>query len=415
MATKVYARRLWVLTLYSLFAFLQGWLWGVPGPMSDSFAAVYGIDGTVVQFLLNWGPIGYIVACVPFAYWLDRPGGLRGSTIASMWLVTLGAALRCILFDASPASVVLQHASAVSVALAGPVAMAGVSILAERWFPPGERGLATAIASEANILGNVASFLVGPTLVAASDDVTGMRRNSYLSLGCACVLQVAMLAYFPSAPPLPPSRSAHASVASSTHFTLGTLRRTLGRLVANSNFVVLCAAYGLANGMSSGWSSTLNINLSVLGYDQSTAGWIGCAGVLAGNAAGLLAGRCADRRAGRKAILVWCTALAGAAAVWFALIVQGALPGVEGTPGLVQVFLSATLIQLFINATVPIFFELSMEATFPLSEGTVLMTMTTINNIGGMIVLFIPIQTAAGPFNWTFAGEGGGVGGCLRA
>lgn len=182
-----------------------------------------------------------------------------------MGLVLLGAVLRCFLFDASPASQYLQHASFIANALAGPLAMAGVSLLAERWFPPGERGVATALAAESNVMGNVFSFLLGPAIVTDADPISGMRRYAYLCLGLCLVTQVAMLACFPSAPPLPPSRSAHASAAASQAFTLRTLFRTLKSLSSNSNFLVLCASYGLVNGMSSGWASTLNLNLSAIG------------------------------------------------------------------------------------------------------------------------------------------------------
>ena len=48
-ATRVYARRWWVLGVYSCFALLQGFLWGIPGPISDSYMQVYGMDGVLVQ------------------------------------------------------------------------------------------------------------------------------------------------------------------------------------------------------------------------------------------------------------------------------------------------------------------------------------------------------------------------------
>ena len=36
--------------------------------------------------LLNWGPIWYLVAAVPFMLWLDR-SGIRGATLAGIGLV----------------------------------------------------------------------------------------------------------------------------------------------------------------------------------------------------------------------------------------------------------------------------------------------------------------------------------------
>jgi len=118
--------------------------------------------------------------------------------------------------------------------------------------------------------------------------------------------------------------------------------------------------------------------------------------------AGLVVGRISDKYRGHKRILVVCTLGCGLAAVWFALLVQGSLPGSSGSAGFAQIFASALLIQMLVNACVPVFFELAMEATHGLAEGTTLMLMTTLNNAGGMILLSVPLQGNAVIFNWLF-------------
>lgn len=147
--TKVYRRRWFIVGTYAFFSMLQGWLWGLAGALPSGYQTVYGVDGTTVQLMLNWGPIFYLAAMFPFSFWLDSPGGLRWATITSMGLVTAGAALRCILFDTSTASIALLHVSFILNDIAGPISMGATSLLAERWFPAGERGVATAIASMA--------------------------------------------------------------------------------------------------------------------------------------------------------------------------------------------------------------------------------------------------------------------------
>jgi hypothetical protein len=47
----VYTRRWWILFVYSMFAMTQGWQWGIPGPLSDTFSALYNIDGNTVQLV----------------------------------------------------------------------------------------------------------------------------------------------------------------------------------------------------------------------------------------------------------------------------------------------------------------------------------------------------------------------------
>lgn len=243
---------------------------GIPGPIADTVQDVFNIDGNTVQLLLNWGPIAFLPFMLPFGYWLDRPGGLRWATVFSMALVTAGAAIRCFVFSPSPASVGLLHVSYILNDIAGPVSMGAVSVLAERFFPVSQRATATALAAEANILGGAASFVIGPLMVGSSGaNVAGLKAYMYVCCGICVVTLVAMIAYFPSAPPLPPSRTAHDAAGESAHFNWATFVRALRSMVTNRDFVVLALAYGLGGGMSSGWSSTLDLNLSALGYDQS--------------------------------------------------------------------------------------------------------------------------------------------------
>ena len=402
--TRVYARRWYIVGTYAVFSCLQGWLWGLAGSVGTTYQQVYGVDGTTVQLMLNWGPIFYLAAMLPFALWLDSPGGLRWSTVCSMALVTAGAALRCILFDASTASVVLLHISYILNDIAGPISMGATSLIAERWFPAGERGLATGLASMANYAGNVLSFWVGPAMVSTGDPVKGMRAYMYLGLALCVANLGAMLAYFPSAPPSPPSISAAHGRERGRRFNLTAFRAALWACVTNRDFVVLCGAYGLSGGMSSGWASTLSLNLGTIGVDESQAGLIGVVGTLLGCAGGVVVGGLVDRVRRHKALLVASNSVAALTAAWFALVVQRAMPGASGAPGLAQIFVSAALTQLLLSGSVPLFFELAMEVTYPLPEGTVLMIMTGVFNFGGLLILFVPIQSSTALFNWLFAG-----------
>ena len=210
-ATHVYFARWIVLTSYSLFAFLQGWLWAIPGPLSASYSLLYGIDSTTVQLLLNWGPIAFLICAAPYSYWMDRPSGMRGAIISSVVLVTAGAALRCIASNSSNTSLVLLHISYFSNAAAGPASMAAVSKIVETWFPLHERATATALAAEANVLGTAAAFIIGPAFVTSLDPQTAMQQlmqYNWLCLAICLFNLVGVCVYFPSHPPLPPTRSA---------------------------------------------------------------------------------------------------------------------------------------------------------------------------------------------------------------
>jgi hypothetical protein len=105
----------------------------------------------------------------------------------------------------------------------------------------------------------------------------------------------------------------------------------------------------------------LNINLAAVGVSQSDAGFLGCAMTLAGCAAAVAAGALADAFAGRlKQMAVVASALACVAFLYFALLLSGAAPG-----GTAALYLSGILGGVFLNCSIPLFFELALEVAFP--------------------------------------------------
>jgi MFS family permease len=308
--------------------------------------------------LLNWGPIMYLPFALPFAFLMDQRHGCQRAMWIGTLLVLAGAVFRCLATDASTTSIAFLHTGYICNAIAGPVAMALVSKLAEDWcvrcnthfciwltllhacawhcrFPPHERATATAIASEANILGSALSFILGPNIATDSTmqqlmvrthphihNQTYMRCNiyivvlqlyNYIGLATCAFCAICTFAYFPSKPPTAPSKSActstppthtHApspmlilphyagkrpihhcySLSAAAHsdagFSCGAFVKALKSMCSNKDFIVLCLAYGLGCGMSSGWSNTLNMNLDALHYGEQLAGWIGFANTI---------------------------------------------------------------------------------------------------------------------------------------
>ena len=85
----------------------------------------------------------------------------------------------------------------------------------------------------------------------------------------AAVCLCTVLAYFPSAAPSPPSRTAVAADTGAkvsnggSDFVIG-----LRQLVSHRRFWVLLLAFGVPSGVLSGWSASLGENLKSLGFDQ---------------------------------------------------------------------------------------------------------------------------------------------------
>ena len=233
----------WVLFVYCCFSTFQCTLWALPGPMSTTMGLVYpnaisAFDSKLavrasqarlardhlpraVQLFLNWGAICFIPCAFPFAYWLARPHGLRRCTIIGILLITAGAACRCGAQTDSTLSLALWHLSSILVGCAGPIAMAAPILLAETWFPVHRRGLAMAIAAEANSIGGAIAFLMPPALL-QNNSLADLNRVYALSLGLALFCCVCCL-YFPDAPSVPPSRSAEAEDSASRAVTFSSM------------------------------------------------------------------------------------------------------------------------------------------------------------------------------------------------
>ena len=93
---------------------------------------VYQISDDTNHLLLNYGPIFYVLFAIPFMWLIDRHG-CRAPTHISIWLVALCNGMRLFANDASALSLVLIHVSFILNAIAGPVAMALPTKLAEDW------------------------------------------------------------------------------------------------------------------------------------------------------------------------------------------------------------------------------------------------------------------------------------------
>lgn len=155
----------WVLFVYTLVAALQGATWTLPGLLAGTEQAVYGISPDTTQLLLNYGPIFYLVAAAPSNYVIDR-FGVRASTLIGALLMLASNGLRLFASDTSAPSIACLHLSFILCAIAGPIAMAVPVKLAEDFFAPAQRTLATAVAALGNQSGGFVRATRGNTYAA---------------------------------------------------------------------------------------------------------------------------------------------------------------------------------------------------------------------------------------------------------
>jgi FLVCR family MFS transporter len=404
----VVLQRLYVAALFSTFAFMQGLCWAIPGPLSAAYATLYNAQAAEVQLLINLGPLVYLPLSLPFALWMDKKNGVRYATIVGITLVTLGQAARTLAHDSSDFSEAMLYISYTLNAAAGPVAMGAVGRISEGFFPPSQRATATAVMAEANLLGVAGAQLFGPLIVQQAV-FAEMQAYNYSLLAICLLMQVCVLLYFPAAPATPPSASAAAvEKHEAAHpMNVGALWAAVRALSTSPSFMVLACAYGLSTGMFGSWATVLSINLS--SCDPLYVGWLSFAMTVAGGIGGIFAGRVVDRLRRPKAMLVALLLASGILFSAFAVICSGWFEGfpicdADGSPdrGMSVLFALGMLGGLALNSTIPIFYELALETTYPLPEATTLIWLTNMNNVACILFLSIP-QTWTG-INWLFSG-----------
>ncbi|XP_070536562.1 solute carrier family 49 member 4 homolog isoform X2 [Ptychodera flava] len=415
----VYKRRWYILVVFSFTAFMQFMTWNTWGPIAGTVESVLpDWSNSDIGLLTNWGPIMYVVTALPFS-WLMDVKGIRVSVLVAQGALMIGMALRCIPVSTDYLKWTMNLGQ-IFIGLAGPVIMAGPPLISVTWFPPQERTTATAISSVCAYFGLAASFLLGPLIVqdlhdnstgiitvgpmnnedlGVSDDISQTEINEiwhlmYIECGMQGLLFLMTIIYFPTKPPLPPSISA------------GTQRidfkSGIFKLAKHLQFWCIGLAYGIPSGIFNAWCTAFVIILSHLHVSQEEAGWIGFWGNIAGAAAGIMIARFVDCIGGRiKVILIVMFSGAMLSFGWYLLLCYQLIAF-----NTVMLYASMIAIAVFINGTIPLFYEGAVEATYPIAEGITTTTLTWLNNFFALLfllILTIPSEKTAW-MNWCMLG-----------
>ncbi|XP_077176587.1 solute carrier family 49 member 4 [Paroedura picta] len=408
---RVYGRRWLVLLLFSLLSFVQGLVWNTWGPIQSSARQAFAFSSMDIALLVFWGPIGF-VPCFAFMWLMDKKG-LRVTVLLTSSLMVLGAGLRCVPVTDQTTRKWMIHGGQLLNGLAGPTVTSAAPFLSTTWFSPDERATATAIASLISYLGGACAFLVGPLVVPGPNGSSTLPLTSesspeyirdrieavlYAEFGIVALIFSATLAYFPSRPPFPPSVAAASQRLS--------YRRSFCRLLSNSRFLMIALAYAIPLGVFSGWSGVLDWILTPAHVSQVDAGWIGFWSIVGGCVFGIALARFADFIRGMlKLILILLLSGATLAAIWFTLtcvITVIHLPLTTAT-----LYTSCILLGVFLNSSVPIFFELFVETVYPVPEGITCGVVTFLSNIFmGVLLFFLTFyHEEFSWFNWCLPGS----------
>jgi len=419
--TALYPVRWYLLILLSMNGFVQGLIWNTFGPISETCKFVFDWDNSDIALLANWGCISFFLALFPFNYVIEK-WGLRASLLIALFGTFFGTSVR-LLPVATEYVRYTMHVGQFLSGIGGPVSMAVPPIFSATWFPPNQRTTATAIGALLNLLGIALSFFVGPAFVAEvpmsnvtadgsilhlhvtnesnlanSTDIDPYYYDIYnlmwFEWALIFVLTVTACVYFPNKPPLPPSLSAAQPKSS--------LAKGLLRIVKIPNFWLVALPYGICAGCFSTYGTQLNSIFGRFGVKQNDAGRLGLIYSCAGIAASFVMAFTADKFAGHfKLFLLLLQSIMTGFFTWICLMYIEFLP--MKAEYLYVAFVCYAVCQ---TSTIPLFYEATIEAVYPISDSIASCMLTLINNLFGAAYLLIMGIQGIGVLwsNWAMLG-----------
>ncbi|VDI58584.1 MFS transporter, FLVCR family, disrupted in renal carcinoma protein 2 [Mytilus galloprovincialis] len=430
--TVLYTRRWWMLAVFSFSCFMQTLIWNTWGPIAQSAKTVYGWSDGTIGLIPSLGNIACMCTVLLNCYFMDEKG-LRISAVLCSGLIFAASGLRCITSDPEYATG-LMYASAIINGVAGTTFFSGPPLLASLWFPLKQRTTATAISSLCIYAGLAAGFLIGPQLVSApiynttvrylkSDVVTPMVNESstvpyqntynetalinfeelrnqvmwlmYVECIAAAVGFFATLLYFPDKPPTPPSNSANEKRIE--------YKKAVCQIIRHGPLWLISIAFALPIGVYAAWGAILDVILHPVGVSQEEAGWIGFYATVGGCIAGVVIARFSDLFLRHMKLFLLCLYMCGGASfVWFTLVCDKIVPYSTA-----QLYISSIAGGIFLNGTIPLFYELSCETSYPIAEGITGAFSTMLDSIFGVLFLFVLQIPNIGTtwMNWCLVGS----------
>ncbi|XP_068207131.1 solute carrier family 49 member 4 homolog [Palaemon carinicauda] len=390
--TETTLARFWILLVFSVLSWLNCVLWDTFGPINESVEAAFPSWGpSTVAMTVNWTTIMFLIFVAPMCLTIQRCG-LRTVVIVAAAILFLGTSLRCITTKL-PWFTVLSDLCSMLVGVASTIILAGPSLIASEWFPLNERTTAVAVMMGSSQLGGVGSYLE-PLLVqtpghgVSPEEIRGQIMTLlYIGAGATGVLLAAILIYFPSRPPLPPS------ITSS--ITRLDMKSGVISLCKNKDFLLISLAYGISVGPPIAWIPVLNYSLAPLGFHQDHAMWIGLSSVLTSSLFPVVYGRIMDRfHEHMRTNLVFLMFLSSACFFWFLLLSYGTIPKSTW-----QVYVSVVGGLTLNYTTIPLFYELAAEIAYPVPEILVSAILTAADNLISTLFLSVFLVPGIG-YNW---------------
>lgn len=412
-----YKRRWGILTVYGIANCMNAFLWICFAPIASLTQSFFGVSALAVNMLSLSFMILYPVGSV-LATFIETAYGLRaqlllgtGLNAVCAWIRYFGALMVAPLGTEAGFAVVMI--GQIVGAIAQPVFTNAPARIAGAWFGTKEREIATTVGSMSNPVGNALGSVVPGLAVVVAGDIPALL----LGQAVVCTVNVVLTWWVATdKPPTPPSAAAahrdeerqhlmssggsgssgssggaeaaeaaeEAGSSKHHHLTpraaLAALWSDYKLLLANRNFLLLAAGFGIGLGLFNAILTLIAQLLQPCGYGADTAGTAGAALLGAGLSAAAIAGVVLTKTHAYVPMLRGGILAAVGAAIFMLASLQ---PDKEA-----QLTASFALLGFCLIPLLPISLENCSECTYPIAEDASSSLLLTIGQIVGIILIF---------------------------
>eukprot|EP01137_Pigoraptor_chileana_P030615 Opistho-2@17354 len=392
----LYKSRWLMLFIVCLLNISNAAFWISYSPIADITSAYYDKSLTLVNLLSQIFMICYIPLGFSSSWALDARG-LRFGVLIGAVLNFIGGWVRYAseFAPSRDGSFAVLFFGQTLAACAQPFILNAPTKLAAVWFGEKERATANTIASVSNPLGVAIASVLAPVIVDTGKDIATMNWIFAIPASVCVVIAVAFLR---DAPPTHPSASAE-DVSDS--FSVG-----LRKLIHNRHYLLLLCAFGIGVGIFNAVSTLLEQIVLPHGYNKDDAGYLGALVIGFGLVGAGITGPLVDKTQKYKQVLKVAFVMAVGTFVWFALASRK-------SHAFVPLAISCALMGICCFSILPVCLELSVECTYPISEGTSAGFLWMAGQVFGVAFIFVMNALKSGPnddmdhSNWFMVGMGG--------
>lgn len=375
--TKPSKMRFYLLVLLTLLCLHNALIWSSFSGITSVCIKVFAWEIFHFSWLTAFDPL-ILSITLPFTVILLEKLNFRVLVVLMAIFLTISTLIRCIPIDKSQRIWLIIVGQLIN-AFCGPFSLICPAIFSSNWFPANERTTATAFVCLGSFWGIAASFLFGFTVVPdnninqiANTTINTVDPNEindliaveyhinvylYAQLGFSLLLLLLVIIYFPKSPPHPPTKSA--SIQRQSFF------QSVKKLRSSKPFWLLVMIFSFSMGMLISWSISLALNLTKIGITQTETGMINFYSIIIGSFVGFICARITDRLYGHiKHTLIVFNLLTLLPMIWITLTIYGLIPNYK-----FAIMILCGLVNVNMNSMFPLYYEIIIECTFPMSEG----------------------------------------------